>query len=432
MRREAMNAQLVEFPRFLGENNRLPDSELRSQDGVYVRQAVNVRLTNRGTYERRDGYKKLFDGKKPSSLYSNGDRCFYLDDGTFYEIKVGQNLEFERVALKTGFRTDAELAYANTPLGVYFSDGLALYRVVGNRVATVNPIKPEAPFLKKIEGVLPKGNYIFAVTWVNEEGDESPPSHYAQIELTEPGGVEVVAYTPDGYKLNVYATNTNGTTLYLQTNTIFSAIILNNSKTIEPAEDAALPAGDLLGYFNGRLLSVKGPYLFYSEPFHLDRYNRATGFIGFSDKISVIMPTDEGLYVVADKTYFLEGRDITQQNFKEVLPYGGVFGTGCRGKDGEYCWMSPLGFIKANGMGEVENVQVKKVGVVQCERGNTIFVKQHGKEEFLTTLYRRPTDVTVGFTAAEREKAKTTHTTPNRLAAKDWFDAEILRKESQP
>lgn len=432
MRREVMNANIVEFPRFLGENNRLPDSELRSQDGVYVRQAVNVRLTNRGTFERRDGYKKLFEAQKPSSLYSNGERCFYLDNGTLYEIKVNANIQLEKVALKDGFRTDAELAYTNTPLGIYFSDGNTLYRIAGNRVITVNPLKPNTPILTEIEGVLPKGSYTFAVTWVDENGDETPPSHYAHIELKAPGGVKVNAYTPPGYKLNVYAAKTNASTLFLQTNTEFSAIILNNSKTIEPAEDATIPAGDLLAYFNGRLLSAKGQFLFYSEAFHLDRYNRATGFIGFSDKISIIMPTDEGIYVVADKTYFLEGRDITQQNFKEVLPYGGVFGTGCRGKDGEYCWMSPLGFVKANGMGEVENVQVRKVGVVPCTRGNSIFIKEHGKEEFVTTVFKRPNDVLVGFTETEATKAKTTHTTPNRLAATDWFDAEILRKESQP
>lgn len=410
-RREPMDAQLVEFPRFLGENNRLPDSELRSQDGVYVRQAVNVRLTNRGTFERRQGYKKLFEGKKPSSLFSNDNRCFYLDDGVLYEIKQDAYSNFEKVVLKEGFRADAELAYVDTPLGIYFSDGLAIYQIIGSRVKVINPIKPQAPFLKKVEGVLPKGHYTFAVSWTDENGEETPVSHYEQIELLEPSGIEVEAFTPQGYKLNVYATQTNGTILYLQTNRIFSAIILNNTKTIEASEYATLPAGDLLAYFNGRLLSIKGQYLFYSEPFHLGKYNRATGFIGFSDKISIIMPTDEGLYVAADKTYFLEGRDITQMNFKEVLPYGGVFGTGCRGKDGEYCWMSPLGFIKANDMGEVENVQVKKVAVVPCTRGNSIFIKEHGKEEFVTTVFDK--------------------TSNNSAASKDYAAAETLRKETQ-
>ena len=413
MKKRNQQADIIELPRFLGENNRLPDSELRSQDGVYVRQAVNVDLTNRGTFERRDGYARIIESIRASSLYSNSDRCFYLDNGTLYELKLNSEQNLEKVALKTGFRLEAKLTYCTTPLGVYFSDGETLYRIAGNRVVTVTTVRAQPPILKTTEGSLKPGRYMFAVTWVDENGTESPPSHYEMIELGEPMGIEVLASPPSGFSYNVYASPLNSSTMYLQTTSKFTAIIRNNSKQIGSSTDRSLPAGELLAYANGRLLSAKGQYLYYSEPFNLEECDLVSGYISFAEPITVLMATENGIYVAADKTWFLEGRSITELTFKEVLPYGGVFGTACRGKDGEYCWMSPFGFVKANSLGEVENVQVGKVGVVPCTRGNSIFIKEHGKEKFVTTV----------------EKQKDAE---NTFANKDYATSETNRKESQP
>lgn len=413
MRRRNQQADIFNFPRFLGENNRLPDSELRSQDGVYVRQAVNVDLTNRGTFERRDGYARIIESIRASSLFSDSHRCFYLDNGTLYELRLDNQQNFEKVALKTGFALDARLTYCTTPLGIYFSDGNTLYRISGNRVVTLTTVRAQPPVLKTIEGSLKPGRYMFAVTWVAEDGTESPPSHYEMIELGEPMGIEVLASPPEGFTYNVYASPLNSSTMYLQTNSKFTAIIRNNSKQIGSSTDRSLPAGELLAYSNGRLLSAKGQYLYYSEPFDLEKCDIVSGYMAFAEPITVLQATENGIYVAADKTWFLEGRSITELTFKEVLPYGGVFGTACRGKDGEYCWMSPFGFVKANSLGEVENVQVGKVGVVPCTRGNSIFIKEHGKEKFVSTV----------------EKQKDAE---NTFANKDYAATETNRKESQP
>ena len=62
---------------FLGENNRLPDTRLSSQDGTFVRYAVNVDLSDSNTFKRRKGTSLTVSGADVGSLWSaDGDSAY--------------------------------------------------------------------------------------------------------------------------------------------------------------------------------------------------------------------------------------------------------------------------------------------------------------------------------------------------------------------
>ena len=79
----------------------------------------------------------------------------------------------------------------------------------------------------------------------------------------------------------------------------------------------------LPNYVNGRLLVAVGSLLIYSEPFMPGLYRPSKNYIPFPAPITVLEACGAGVFVAADKTYWLGG-EITAASLAEVLPYGAV------------------------------------------------------------------------------------------------------------
>lgn len=410
--REAMAGQMVRLSPFLGENHFLPDDQLQSENGAFVRQAVNVDLSSRGTFFRRQGYLKLLPCQNAHSLWSNEKRCFYADGNTLFELHLNAQRQFESRTLLENLRAGRFLSYADTPAGIYLTDGLSLYRLAGSRVIEVNQQAPHLPRLTKIEGVLPKGVYLITVRYENE----AAIAPIQMIELKEAGGILVDVINPQNKKIEIYASTCNGKTLYLQKNNALTVDIFTDSKTLEDCDESCMQAGSLLAYFYGRLLSVNKEFVCYSKLYDLDKMDVATGYIAFDSPLQMCLPVDEGLYVAsAHKTYFCEGRNIEELNFKEILPYGAVFGTSGRMDDGSFFWFSPKGLVKANSLGEATNVQINKVAIVPAKKGAGIFIKENGNSKIIVSAFEKQ----------ER------HSKSALDAAKDFLTIEQHRKEDE-
>lgn len=85
-----MSAKTTPLGPFAGINNRLPDHQLNIVErgrkaGDYLRNAVNVDLTSSGTLRRRKGSALVQSGTDCHSLWSDGDRAFYVDGDTLYQ-----------------------------------------------------------------------------------------------------------------------------------------------------------------------------------------------------------------------------------------------------------------------------------------------------------------------------------------------------------
>lgn len=70
---------------------------------------------------------------------------------------------------------------------------------------------------------------------------------------------------------------------------------------------AAMPAGSCLAHYRGQLLVASGTFLYISEPFQYNTRKLHRGFIPFPAPITVIAPCEDGVFICADKTYWLGG-----------------------------------------------------------------------------------------------------------------------------
>lgn len=168
---------------------------------------------------------------------------------------------------------------------------------------------------------------------------------------------------------------------------------------------APMPLGTIVRFYNGRLLVARDDVLFFSEAYLLDRYAPADNFIQFLAPITLVVATEGGVFVVADKTYWFGGA-LNKTEMRMVLDYGGVPGSEFVA-DGGYGWMSKRGMVVAKADGSAENVQEKALAIDSAAVGASVFKKTDGLKQAITSLF-----------GAETSKA----------SAKTFMTAEIVRK----
>ena len=71
---------------------------------------------------------------------------------------------------------------------------------------------------------------------------------------------------------------------------------------------------------------ARGRWLYVSEPYRYGLYNARRGFIPFPSEITVVQPCEDGVYVCADKTYWLPGDPLATTPVV-LLPYGALLGS---------------------------------------------------------------------------------------------------------
>lgn len=167
-----------------------------------------------------------------------------------------------------------------------------------------------------------------------------------------------------------------------------------------------MPAGSIVRHYKGRLLVVRGTVLYISEPFAPNVYSPTRGYIAFSAPITLVMPLDSGLFVCADKTYWLTG-DLSQ-GMDVALPYGAVAGTDAPTIDGKgWMWTSLRGVVRGNPDGSATNMQEKQLAISPGTAGAMLLREFDGM--------RKAVSAVSGIEAST-------------AMAHSFMDAEIVRK----
>ncbi len=88
---------------------------------------------------------------------------------------------------------------------------------------------------------------------------------------------------------------------------------------------AVIPPGNMLAFFNGRLLVVDGSILYVSDGGGaFDRYDLETGVWPFPETMAMIAPVEDGIFISSDKLYFLNGASpedwevVAKANYKAI------------------------------------------------------------------------------------------------------------------
>lgn len=169
-----------------------------------------------------------------------------------------------------------------------------------------------------------------------------------------------------------------------------------------------MPPCSILKQHNGRLYGAVDKVVWFTDPYTLGSIHRHRGFFQFSEAVTVIEPVTNGIWIVADKTYFYAGGGPDTFDPKLVFEYGALPGTSQRvPNSNDVMWTSIRGVVMADASGQAKNLQEENVAVETGVAGASIIREEDGVRQFITTI-RSPT--------------------VSPLAAKDWIAMEIVRK----
>ena len=372
---------------FLGINNRRPDFDLHikttSTQGDYLRDAVNVEIDNTGHLLRRKKATLVQSVTGPHSLHMTDEaNGLLVIDSILYAITLPS---YTQTLLKVLTSND-RMSYVEQGGEVFYSNGTDSGRIVSGGFYPLALPTPGKPTLATIGGNLLAGHYQVAVCYARYSGatqtaatllEEGGLSDAAQTELTTTGGVRVTlpATTTGAPHINVYLTAANGEVPQLATvvatgTATVDLIDLGEGQEATSRRDEPLPAGRLF-LSSGRLCSINGKNLYIGHPYRPGYYDPLAGFVPFSEDISIAIDAQAGIFVAADKTYWIPN----EGPIADVLPYGAVPGTEFSYPDKSiYGWFGAKGIVLASPSGEVEAVMSDNIELTAPASGfSTIF-----------------------------------------------------------
>ena len=412
-------------PFTLGVNNRRPEYEMdrpaaNGAKQAFLRSAINVDITADGSVRRRSGMQRVLAGDACHSLWSaDGSVGYYVDGGDLCRVVMAGD-SLAKAVLRTDMLVDTPVSFADTPVGIHYSDGVLLRRLTatgGDTPAGVSAIQVDPLVTVSTGGSLQAGHYGLCFTFRNSAGEESASTVPVQVTVPANGKISVIqaawSWPDDAAVMAVYMTPPDAETFMrvaFITGAGQSTAISTRPVFHEQCATlllAPMPAGSIVRYANSRLLVANGNTLTYSEPFMPGLHDPVKGYIPFLAPITVVEPSQFGVYVVADQTYWFAG-DIAQATAVPVLPYGGVAGSGGQIPNDNICfWMSPRGLIKGDQSGNVTNIQEANVSVAPAQRAATMFRESDGMKQHISSSFGAGT---------------------NQRSAHSFIDAEVIRK----
>lgn len=375
-----------------------------------LRRADNITIDHAGGTKRRDGYTIDLSLADASSLYTAQQypRPLTLVKAgtTLYELtgKVGSlAVNALTTTLAPGYASYAEIASS-----VYVSAGRIVRLDPDGVVRTpgVASMIGFTPTLTAIGGALPAGSYGVACSVVNAAGEESGLSNMAAITLTSAGGIGVnLSGVPTSQiaAYRIYRTEQNGDLLYLDREIApASTVYLNGGELGPPATNwllDLLPAGKYLAAYNGRLYSLQGSFLFYSDVYNPGLYNPRTCWIPLEGEGTGLVALDTGLYVgTTAGTIFLEGGGPASFQLRNVSAEPMIDGTAVRAPATLFAneilqgsqrdvalWLSPAGFALGLPSGQVTSPQDKRIRI-GAVRGSTATFRRDGVQQVVTAV----------------------------------------------
>lgn len=290
----------------------------------YLKEAVNVDFDAAGRIRRRSGHRVIVQGAV-SSLWSDGDTCLYVQGGILR--RLGDDMAtFTDITPVNG-----DVCYYSAIGNVYFSDGVNSWVLKDGVARRWGIPRPPSPSLALTDGEMPSGRYMVAVTHVASDGRESGASNFAVIEGG--GGISItnIAQPSDGFA-RIYATSVNGDTLFRvadlrngETTATFYGDTSNvplRSGFAEPA-----PPGHLICYYKGIMYVADGNVIWYSDPYQPERFQMARNYIQMSNRITMMMPVQDGIFVSDGEVKFLRGSSPKDFNVILCAEYDAIEGT---------------------------------------------------------------------------------------------------------
>lgn len=384
----------IEFASIDGMNTRAPDHALKrtTQGGANVlipRELRNLLVTDAGTLETRPGFARVITGTDVHSLWSDGkDRALYVD-GTVLK-------DFSGATLHTGIQGPVSADVYGED--IYWSDGayLGCIHNGANHLAALAPPNP-APMVSATAGALPPGLYQVAFTLSDDRG-ESPSTWPMAVDLPNGGGLSITGLP--AVAVNVYVAPAGSTVLQFYalvngTTAITAPPQLHH--TLQTEGLMPMPPGKIVRTHNGRLLVARGKLIYFSEPFAPALHRPVEGFIPFPDRVTMVRPNDEGVYVGTTKaTYWLAGADIAKAELVKAQDEGVAEASDSVVEAGVVQWFSHEGLVRGDRAGQITEMQADTAPADSATRAATHHIDQGGTQYSVATSTRPSSAASIG------------------------------------
>lgn len=381
-----------------GENNLRDATELELSQ---LRRCVNFDVLDSGDLHRRRGTTKVHNGTVvPRTLFSNGKRVLFVESGNLWELvrNIDGSWNSMLVRLSVG---NHPMTYVDVNGDIYWSNQVqtGIVDQDGNDLSWGLKAVADQPTVTAgaSGGDLVAGVYQVAVTFLDAYGQESGTDLAATVTVAENNSSLLLTDIPtptDGSTVQVYCSAVNGEVLYRVGRVVpgapsFRITSASNNLGMQLRTQFCdkPPAGNVLEYHNGRIYIGDGNVVWFTDPLRYGSIRMSTNFMMFPDEVTVIKAVADGMFICADKTYWLSGMDTSEFQQVEVLPYGAVYGTGISLPESDnVAWFSEDGLIIAGLEAQVTTVQDDRSAVSRFQNGAMQFRKVKGIRQFVATL----------------------------------------------
>lgn len=366
----------------------------------HLREATNTDFDRTGWFRRRPGQEEFISCTKGKSIFT--DRTYlYWNDGTTLYRSPATNADPTAIATLR----DDYLSSCIVRDDIYITDGVNRGRVVnGEYQANWWTPTPQGSVMLTAGtgGALPPGDYFVTTTYISDTtGVESGalPGVRCRVEANGKIGIANIPQL-SGHTTVIYVTHAGDPKVYYR-----HSMVLNGVTEWSIAQDGngirlttrnmeEMPAGQIVRYHRGRLFVAGGNRLYFSAGQKPGLYRASDMYVDFSDRITVVEPVTDGLYVVADKTYWIPNFSDTEFPKREMVYDGrGVEGSGLtvRGSvfpetprgDVAY-WMGERGQVLGLPGGRLNLPQERKLAPDLLTRGASMYREEYGLSHVLT------------------------------------------------
>lgn len=365
---------LARRDQFTGSNNIAKPERL--PEGAVV-DAVNMDFTVGGKAELRTGFSKVRDCSNARAIFDMGSNGLALVDGEDL-IRVDQDGSETFIAKLSAGHVAAtlhnNLLYLNT----------AIESIVVGETVEQWSVEPPAFDVTLTSGSMAPGLYKVAVTKL-ANGKES--GCVPAVISVGQGQSIVVSSAGSGNRL--YCSVANGQTLYYQGTASHSNYIDNPVDDTERLETDMLqpfPFCEILDSHKGLIVGARGRFLFYSMPLQPHLFNPEVNYVQFPCDIELIASVADGVYVCADKTYFISSIGSDNISQRVVLDFGAVKGTAVKLPNKTVAWFSKYGQVMAGPEGITELINKASYSPETASDGAAGFLEHNGNQMIATSM----------------------------------------------
>jgi hypothetical protein len=146
-----------------------------------------------------------------------------------------------------------------------------------------------------------------------------------------------------------------------------------------------LPAGTGLFLHLGRIGAIVGGQVVYSEPWRMAYYRPVENWIAFEKPATIVVPAQNGCYIVADKTRWFAGDLANASAIVDVLPYEAIPGTEFAAvSDMTVGWFSTAGVVIATPDGSAAAVMADPIDLTAPASGASVVLISSGFERVIS------------------------------------------------